>query len=243
MNKKEILDKLEEDEHYYGKFGQQYLSNSNIGTLLNNPEDLYKPTNKTSAMLIGGYFHTIILEPDKVKNFKIIESSTRNTKKYKEISGGELCLLQEEADKINLMTDKLLSNKFIESLIRGSNILYEIPEIGKINDLDWKAKADIINYDEHLVIDLKTTNDIDSFRYSAKRYNYDSQAYIYQKLFGFNMVFIVMDKNNHKIKICDCSPQFLERGSDKVNKASEIFDLWYKTPNFDSQQFFLNETL
>ena len=243
MNKKEILDKLEEDEHYYGKFGQQYLSNSNIGTLLNNPEDLYKPTNKTSAMLIGGYFHTIILEPDKIKNFKIIESSTRNTKKYKEISGGELCLLQEEADKINLMTDKLLSNKFIESLIRGSNILYEIPEIGEINNLDWKAKADIINYDEHLVIDLKTTNDIDSFRYSAKRYNYDSQAYIYQKLFGFDMVFIVMDKNNHKIKICDCSPQFLERGSDKVNKASEIFDLWYKTPNFDSQQFFLNETL
>jgi len=243
MNKKEILDKLEEDEHYYGKFGQQYLSNSNINTLLDNPEDLYKPTNKTSAMLIGGYFHTIILEPDKVKNFKIIESSTRNTKKYKEISGGELCLLQEEADRINLMTDKLLSNKFIESLIRGSNILYEIPEIGKINDLDWKAKADIINYDENLVIDLKTTNDIDSFRYSAKRYNYDSQAYIYQKLFGFDMVFIVMDKNNHKIKVCDCSPQFLERGSEKVNKASEIFNLWYKTPNFDSQQFFLNETL
>lgn len=243
MNKKEILDKLEEDEHYYGKFGQQYLSNSNIGTLLNNPEDLSKPTNKTSAMLIGGYFHTIILEPDKVKNFRIIESSSRNTKKYKEISGGELCLLQEEADKINLMTDKLLSNKFIESLIRGTNIIYERPEIGKINDLDWKAKADIINYDEHLVIDLKTTNDIDNFRYSAKRYNYDSQAYIYQKLFGFDMVFIVMDKNNHKIKVCDCSPQFLERGSEKVNKASEIFNLWYKTPNFDSQQFFLNETL
>lgn len=243
MNKKEILDKLEEDEHYYGKFGQQYLSNSNINTLLDNPEDLYKPTNKTSAMLIGGYFHTIILEPDKVKNFKIIESSTRNTKKYKEISGGELCLLQEEADRINLMTDKLLSNKFIESLIRGSNILYEIPEIGKINDLDWKAKADIINYDENLVIDLKTTNDIDNFRYSAKRYNYDSQAYIYQKLFKFDMVFIVMDKNNHKIKVCDCSPQFLERGSEKVNKASEIFNLWHKTPNFDSQQFFLNETL
>ena len=243
MNKKEILDKLEEDEHYYGEFGQKFLSNSNIGTLLNNPGDLYKPKDKTSAMLIGGYFHTIILEPNKVKNFRVIESSSRNTKKYKEISGGELCLLQEEADKINLMTDKLLSNKFIESLIRGSNILYERPEIGKINDLDWKAKADIINYDEHLVIDLKTTNDIDNFKYSAKRYNYDSQAYIYQKLFGFDMIFIVMDKNSHRIKICDCSPQFLERGSEKVDKASEVFNLWYKTPNFDSKQFFLNETL
>ena len=72
MNKKEILDKLEEDEHYYGEFGQKFLSNSNISTLLNNPEDLYKPTDKTSAMLIGGYFHTIILEPDKVKNFRVI---------------------------------------------------------------------------------------------------------------------------------------------------------------------------
>ena len=40
MNKKEILDKLEQDEHYYGEFGQKYLSNSNISILLNNPEDL-----------------------------------------------------------------------------------------------------------------------------------------------------------------------------------------------------------
>jgi len=26
----DILKKLEDDEHYYGKFGQQYLSNSDI---------------------------------------------------------------------------------------------------------------------------------------------------------------------------------------------------------------------
>jgi len=34
MNTKEILKKLEQDEHYYGKFGKQYLSNSDISTLL-----------------------------------------------------------------------------------------------------------------------------------------------------------------------------------------------------------------
>jgi hypothetical protein len=28
-----------------------------------------------------------------------VESSTRNTKAYKEISGGELCLLQKEVDQ------------------------------------------------------------------------------------------------------------------------------------------------
>ena len=127
MNHKEIIDKLREDEHYYGKFGQQYLSNSNIKTLLSEPENLYKPIAKTPAMLIGGYFHTIILEPEKVKSFRIIESSSRNTKHYKEISDGEMCLLQEEADMVEAMTEKLLKNRFIESLITGTNMIYEEP--------------------------------------------------------------------------------------------------------------------
>ena len=29
--KKQVLQKLKEDEHYYGDFGKQYLSNSDIG--------------------------------------------------------------------------------------------------------------------------------------------------------------------------------------------------------------------
>ena len=37
MNKKKVLEKLKEDEHYYGKFGKQFLSNSDISTLLTNP--------------------------------------------------------------------------------------------------------------------------------------------------------------------------------------------------------------
>ena len=82
MNHKEIIDKLRDDENYYGEFGQQFLSNSNIKTLLSDPINLYVPTKKTTAMLIGGYFHTIILEPEKVKNFRVIESSSRNTKQY-----------------------------------------------------------------------------------------------------------------------------------------------------------------
>jgi|TARA_R110000803_G_scaffold207979_1_gene276289 hypothetical protein len=243
MNHKEIIDKLRDDENYYGEFGQQFLSNSNIKTLLSDPINLYVPTKKTTAMLIGGYFHTIILEPEKVKNFRVIESSSRNTKQYKEISGGELCLLQQEADKINLMTDKLLKNKFVETLITGTNIIYEEPAMATIHEQKWKAKADIINYDENLVIDLKTTNDVDNFRFSAKKYNYDSQAFIYNKLFGFEMIFIVMDKNTHQIKICDCSPQFLERGEEKVIKAVEAFVLHHKTENFDPTQYFTNETL
>ena len=104
MDKNKILKKLEQDEHYYGEYGRQFLSNSDISALLKNPGLLREEKPKTSAMVIGGYFHTAILEPDKLKSFKIIQSSTRNTKAYKEMSGGEICLLQHEVDKIELLS-------------------------------------------------------------------------------------------------------------------------------------------
>ena len=34
-----ILDRLRNDEDYYGAFGKQYLSNSDIGALLKNPKE------------------------------------------------------------------------------------------------------------------------------------------------------------------------------------------------------------
>jgi len=246
MNKKQVLQKLKEDEHYYGDFGKQYLSNSDISTLLNNPLQLGKPSKPNPNFLMGGYFHTAILEPEKLASFKIVESTSRNTKQYKEISGGEMCLLQSEADNINLMTDKLMANDICADLIRGTDGKlndYEEPMIKEIEGVMWKGKADIINHDEKLVIDLKTTGDIDRFQWSAKKFNYDSQAYIYQQLFGYEMLFIAIDKKTHQIGMFDCSPNFYESGKDKVVKAIEVYDLFYKTDDFDPAQYFINKTL
>ena len=243
LSKAEIIEKLRDDEHYYGTFGNKFLSNSNIKTLLENPLQLGKPSKQNPNFLIGGYFHTAILEPDKLKSFRIVEASTRNTKAYKEISGGEMCLLQHEADNVNLMTDILLDNNVCRDLIRGKNVEYEVPAITEIEGNMWKGKADIINHDEKLIIDLKTTGDLDGFRWSAKKFNYDSQAYVYKRLFGYDMMFIAIDKKTHQIGIYDCSEEFYERGYQKLVKATEVYDLFYKTDNFDPKQFFINQTL
>ena len=243
MSKEEAIEKLRDDEHYYGKFGKQYLSNSDISTLLTNPLALGEPSKPSAAFLVGGYFHTAILEPDKLKKYKVIESTTRNTKAYKEISGGELCLLQHEVDQINLMTDKIMENDVCRGLIRGQQVEYEKPGITKLEELQWKGKADIVNHEEGLVIDLKTTADINKFRNSAWRYNYDSQAYIYSKLFGYEMVFIVIDKTTHQIGIFDCSPEFYQRGADKVQQAAEQYKLFYQNEDFDPSNYFINKTL
>ena len=127
--------------------------------------------------------------------------------------------------------------------IRGAEVEYEKPAVTELFGNKWKGKADIINHDDGVIVDLKTTADINKFKSSAYRYNYDSQAYIYSKLFGYEFIFIVIDKNSNQIGIFDCSNDFLDRGQLKVEKASEIYDLFYKTKDFDPKQYFINKTL
>jgi hypothetical protein len=107
----------------------------------------------------------------------------------------------------------------------------------------WKGKADVVNHNEKLIIDLKTTNDLDGFRWNSKKYNYDSQAYIYKELFGYEFVFIAIDKNDGRIGLFDCSSDFYLSGKNKVEKACEAYDLFYNTEEFDPQQYFINQTL
>ena len=215
MNKKQILQRLKIDEDYYGDFGNQFLSNSHVGKLLNDPLNIFKPSKPSAAFLIGGYFHTCILEPDKIKKYKVVKATTRNSKAYKDIAGGELCMLEKEVDMVEMLRDKVMENDICRDLIQGNsdpsmeyhNIgkpEYEVPMIKEMFGQMWKGKADIVNHEEKLIIDLKTTADISKFQYSANKYNYDSQAYIYSKLFGYEFLFIVIDKNTHQIGMFDC---------------------------------------
>ena len=243
MKKENIIAKLKDDTHYYGDFGRQYLSNSDISTLLSNPLAFGQPSKPSAAFLVGGYFHTAILEPNKLKKYQVIPSSTRNTKLYKEMSGGELCLLQHEVDMIEAMKDKMISNNICNGLINSTNTEYEVPGVSELFKYVWKGKADIINHDDKLVVDIKTTADINKFKSSAYRYNYDSQAYIYRRLFGYDMLFIVIDKNTHQLGIFDCSDEFYRSGEDKVLRAEEAYELFYKTKDFNPQQYFISKTL
>ena len=246
MDKKvlnDAIERLRNDEDYYGEFGRQFRSNSDISTLLTNPLALGAEQKPNINFLIGGYFHTAILEPDKLKKYRIIESSTRNTKLYKEISGGEMCLLQHEVDKLELMIDTMISNDACNDLINGINVEYEKPGIKEIEGLLWKGKADIVNHDEKYVVDLKTTSNLHNFRSSAYKYNYDSQAYIYRKLFGYDLIFLAIDKVTRQIGIFDCSDKFYDSGKEKVKQAVEQWKLFYENPDFDPKNYFINQTL
>ena len=241
--KKEVLKRLDNDEDYYGDFGKQYLSNSDIRSLIKDPLNFKQPIVGNPNLIKGGYFHTLVLEPDKLEQYKIIEAATRNSKVYKELSGGEMCLLQKEADELQVLRDKLMANDLCRELIQDIDVEYEVPGVLELSGEWWKLKADIKNNTQQLVVDLKTTSNIDKFAYSAKEYNYDSQAYIYSTYFNMDMIFVTVDKLSGKIGIFDCSPQFLERGKDKVEQAIEQYRLFYKNKDFDPAQYCVTKTL
>ena len=57
------------------------------------------------------------------------------------------------------------------------------------------------------------------------------------------MLFIAIDKTTHQIGVFDCSDRFYESGLNKVRKATEAYELFFKTEGFDPSQYFFNQTL
>lgn len=219
-------EKLRDDLHYYGRFGSQFLSNSNIEDLINNPKNFRKQGDVTVPMVVGRYFHVAMLEPHKLDDFKFIDVATRNNKEYREaVNSGEPLILVKEKRQIDWVIDIMKNNKEFSDLIYAKGNKFEEPAITEINGLQWKGKADIVHAD--FILDIKTTSDIRKFKYSANKYNYDSQAYIYEALFGKKMKFLVADKITGDLGIFDVTDDFLERGERKVNMACESYEKFF----------------
>lgn len=262
LTKEEILNKLLDDEHYYGAFGKQFRSNSDIKKLLEDPLSFGQPTPLTQPLVAGRYFHMNYLEKEKYDEnpFMFSAAGSRNSKMYKEElkeSGEELLLLTKEKWELDECLQLLEDHPVIKDLCRGDNIEYEVPFVGyPLNDegeedaLIWKGKADIINHDERLIIDIKTTSDITRFTNSARLYNYDSQAFIYRQFAeqaydtnGWEFIFVVVCKKSKRIGLYNCSEEFYGRGMQKVVQAIEVYKDMFLDPLFEKDKYLLSDTL
>ncbi len=245
MNSVEALEKLIDDKHYYGEIGKQYLSNSDIGTLLNNPKDYGKDRPDNLNFLKGRYFHQAILEPQKMRSWEFVEASSRNTNIYKSAvveRAQEFLLLQKEKEELDMLVSSMKSNLYFYENIYMDGNGYEIPMVGEIKGKMWKGKADISCGD--CLIDIKTTASIKDFKYSAKKYNYDSQCYIYQTLWGKPLVFYVIEKGTAELGVFRPSEDFIKGGENKVERAIEVYDRFFgENPIEDVSSYFLEDTL
>ena len=70
----DAIERLRDDHDYYGKFGKQFISNSDVGSLLSNPLEFRVSRPDNQAFAKGRYFHQSILEPEKVKDWEFVDS-------------------------------------------------------------------------------------------------------------------------------------------------------------------------
>ena len=130
-----ILNRLRDDEDYYGAFGKQFLSNSDISALLTNPKQFRSHSDDNVNYAKGRYFHQLILEPEKAKDTKFIDVSTRNTKAYKEFVEHHklpFVMLEKEGEEIRDCVSSMTQNLAFFEGIRQEGNEYEVPAIKEI---------------------------------------------------------------------------------------------------------------
>lgn len=223
-----VINELRDDVNYYGDLGKKFLSNSDVGTLLTNPKDFRKSRPDSKSLAEGRLFHQLMLEPTKVDKVLSVGVASRNTKEYKsfcENNNLEFAMLTKEVEEINSLVATMKGNiNFFMDIYHDDNI-FEEPMVKEIKGMMWKGKADIIGGE--FLIDLKTTSDINKFKKSAWLYNYDSQCYIYEQLFGKPMRFYVVDKETHQLGIFKPTEKFLQSGEEKVDRAIAVYNKYF----------------
>jgi len=247
---KELISKMDDDSFYYGELGRNALSSSSVKYLLDSPKSYARSLNFKSdnqAFKAGRLIHLAALEPDKVDNLiHIVEVQSTRTKKYEakvqEVGGSEFVYTRKEYDQAMYTVDALLQNDLWQRMTRTAK--FEIPAIGMLHGYPFRAKADILG--DGFIGDLKTTSDIKAFPYSAKKYSYDVQLYIYCELFGVTydkFYFFAIDKNKGDLGMWDCAESFYLSGKEKLERAIKTFEEYFVRKESELNEYVLRGTL
>ena len=245
-DKQELIDNMYDDTFYYGYLGKQALSSSSLKMVLSSPKT-YKYVTKygqseTQPLRDGKLFHTMILEPHKIDELTIVDVATKAGKAYKEAKAEGLeVYTTNEIKAAERLADAILRND--EAVHYMSKAQFEIPEIAMIDGIPFRAKADILKPNQ--IVDLKTTTGLNEFRYSADKYSYDLQAYLYREMFNVDeFVFVCIDKGSLDIGIFECSDEFYEKGKRKLEQGIANYKYFFgEDSDVDLNQYVLRGML
>lgn len=231
-DKADLLKRMEDDSFYYGELNKLALSSSSLKTLLSSPKtykfSLEYGSAESQALRDGWLFHTAILEPNVFEAQTFIDVQSKNTKKFRDAkSENSRVFTAKERSDAERLADAFLRNEHAKELIRDSE--FEVPVIGEVMDMPFRGKADVLA--DNRIVDLKTSSSsVKDFHYSAQKYSYDVQCYLYCNLFKKShkdFYFLVLDKGSLDIGIFSCSEEFYFRGEEKVEKALHLYNQFF----------------
>ena len=244
--KDEILKEMQNDEFYYGYLGKAALSSSNAKMLIDSPKTYKYVTQYGSpsgqALRDGWLFHTAILEPEVFASQIFVDVESKNAKAYQEAKKEhDKVFTKKEKRDAERLADAFYKNETARSYI--TNCSFEEPVIGLVKGYPFRGKADVLCKD--MIVDLKTCLDIKNFKYSAKKYSYDMQCYLYCQLFGMTyeqFKFIAIDKKSLDIGVYHCSEEFYLSGEQKVEAAIKTYEAFF-VDGLDIDDYYLEGTL
>ena len=220
---KAILKEMLEDPFYYGHLGKHALSSSAAKKLIESPKAYAKSLRMSSdsqALRDGRLVHLSVLEEHRLNDLVIVDG-TKASKAFKgavEEHGKEIVYTESELNNAKWISKAVKECNEAWHLLDGCS--FEKPAIKMLDGLAFRGKADAMK--GKTIIDLKTTNDISKFKWSAKNFSYDLQAALYLHLFDADeFIFLVVDKDTKDIGIFECSGQFIQNGLDKIDMAIE----------------------
>lgn len=247
-DREDLLKKAKSDDFYYNFLGKYAFSSSAVKNLLSSPKtyrNIMEYGSGTSQALRDGWLvHTCLLENHIFQEQIFVDVQSKNTKKYKDAVAehGKVFTMKEKHDAERL-TDALLRNEMVLEKLNGAR--FEVAEVKEIEiegiPFPYRAKADILGKN-NTMYDLKSTSSLDGWQYSANKYGYDVQSWLYCTCFNIkpeNMGFIIIDKGSLDIGYAQVSEEFYLRGEAKVKKAMQIYREWFMQ-DADLDQYYIN---
>ena len=197
------------------------------------------PREESEVAITGTALHAAVLEPEAFAAEYIKRPSfDRRTKDGKAgaeafdatmAGSGKIILDADDYDQVTTMRDSIMAHPVAAHLL-GLPGVSEASIFFEIDGLRCKARPDRLVTDEPIILDVKTTDDVEKFEASAEEYRYHVQAAWYcealRQLRGVDhrFIFVVVGKRKvfgqHPVRVFEMEPEWLEAG-----KAAYLEDL------------------
>lgn len=216
---------------------KEHLSSSNLKTLLKSPAAFYdekilgnKKSMSSSALDLGSYVHTLILEPNQVEAEYAKYTGWRRQgadfEKFKAENPNKIILSEPIMHTGQRLAKSVDACPPALELLQGG--MPELSLATTMFDVPVKMRADYINSAEGYILDVKTTrwpSGVDTFRRTVKDLGYELSAALYcdiaYRVYGkvFDFYWLVVSKSDFETQVYRASTHTLSEGSALVNKA------------------------
>ena len=220
----------------------EFLSSSAFKLLHKDPQSFYRKyilkeretVSNQAALNFGTVAHLMLLEPHLMEESVAVFDGgpIKRGKAYDEFirnNEGKIVLSLTEKQKLDALKAAFEAHPNGPQLLAGCEFEYTL--CGEINGIKVKCRADAINIERGIIVDVKTTGyggDKDAFGITLNDLYYDLSAALYceiaKQVYGkpFDFYFIVLSKSDMTCSLFKTSRPTYNQGLMRLNEAIQI---------------------